>query len=88
MRSFTATLLTRMKCYNITFFLRLPLLRAKQQMPPKALAVLLHPGAPMKKPGFFSPCGGGRLLRRNQVIFKPWPVRPPVPVIWRNGFAD
>jgi len=77
---------TCMKCYNITFFLRLPLLRAKEQVPPKAHTVLLRPGAPMKKAGVLFPLRRRKAIAKKSSHLKPWPVRPPVPAIWQNRF--
>jgi hypothetical protein len=71
-----------MQCYNITFFLRLPLLHAREQGASQGSCDPTVPRRSHEKPGLlFLSAGGGRLLRRNQVTFKPWPVRPPAPVV-------
>ena len=75
---------THAQCYNITFFLRLPLPQAKEQGASQGSYDPTVPRRSHEKPGLlFLSAGSGRLLRTNQVTFKPWPVRSPAPVNWQ-----
>jgi hypothetical protein len=62
---------THLQCYNITFFLRLPLLHAREQGASQGSCSPTAPRRSHQKPGFlFLFARGRRLLRRNQVMFQ------------------
>ena len=77
---------TCMQCYNITFFLRLPLLRGTEQGASQGSCSPTAPRCSHEKPGFFFPLREAEgYCEENQVTFKPWPVRPPTPVSWQKS---
>jgi hypothetical protein len=77
---------TFMQCYNITFFLRLPLLGAKEQGASQGSCSPTPPRRSHKKSRGSFPSAERKAIAKKSSDLQPWPVKPPAPVIWQNRF--